>query len=167
MSSDNLCFPNRSRTATSSAVDRHLFGEVRRDERDACIGAEHDITGEHRDFVDPDGHVDPTEGHVQDRGGVCSPAEVVDAWQLDEPGHVADPPVDDRSGPCPRGDSGAEVVADHRAVLDLAEDIRNHDVAFDETFDDPRVLPVADRIAFGGPLLDHNGIEVGAMGQEV
>ena len=86
--------------------------------------------------------------------------------ELDQSRHVADAAVDDRTHSGARGHGGAEVVADDRAVLDLAEDVGDHDVALDQRLDDPGVLPISCQISLARAGIDDRLIEIRSVGKE-
>src|SRR5688572_24935999 len=92
-------------------------------------------------MADADGTVDLGQRDVEDRRGMPAAAEDVEIGQLAHPFEVADAAIDDESGPGPRVDRRTEIVANEGAVLDLAEEIDDEDVAGKKRVDDPSVLP--------------------------
>ena len=67
--------------------------------------------------------------------------EAVEVFELRDPGKIPDAAVDDQSGLRLARDGRAEVVADERAVLDLAEEVYHQHVTLPQGVDDPGVLP--------------------------
>jgi hypothetical protein len=61
----------------------------------------------------------------------------------------------------------AQVIADDRPVLDLAEDVDHHHVAVLQGLDDPRVLAAAGAAPLVQPGPLHHVVVVGAVGQEL
>src|SRR5690606_38157088 len=106
---------------------RDVGGQVGGDDGDAGGRTQDDVAGQHRDPADADGDVDPGERHPADRRGVDVAVEDVDpAAELLQALQVADPAVDHGAHAGAGGDGRAQVVADHGALDDLAEDVDDH-----------------------------------------
>ena len=104
--------------------------------------------GRHGGLADADGDVEAGQGDVADTGGIDAAHVDVDV-ELHDALVIADAAVDHRAGLGAGGDGGAQVVADHGAADDLAEDIDHHHVAFLQGLDDPGVLAAARAAALG------------------
>ena len=142
-----------------------LLGEVRRDEGQPLGVAQDHVAGEDGHAPDADGHVDPDEGRVGDRGRVEVADEAVEALDLLDAGEVPHGAVDHDALLRLGVDGGAEVVPDEGPVLDLAVEVHHQDVAGLEGVDHPRVLSPGHPLLRGRRLVDRP-VEVRAQRHE-
>jgi hypothetical protein len=71
---------------------------------------------------------------------VPSATEDVEVRQLQHPFQIADAAVHDETGPGAGVNGGAEIVADERAIFDLAKEIDDEHIPGQQGADDPGVL---------------------------
>ena len=142
-------------------IDDDVFGEMRWDEGETGAGAEDDIAGQDSGVPDPDRDVDADEGDFGDRGWVDPAAEDGEIGEFIDPLIVADTAVDHDAGAGAGAGGGGEVVADERAVVDLAEEIDNQNIALLKRVDDPGVLAAGSPFS-GADRLD-DVMQIGAV----
>ena len=141
-----------------------VLHQVRRDEEQALLVAQHDIARHHGGVADPDRDVDSGQHHIVQR--IRSRAAVVrrHAGRADfaEPEHAA---VDHHARARRLPDVIGELVADERAAVGLAEKVDHDHIVRAEHIDDGLVAQPSDA-AFGRLVLHALG-DVGPQGHEL
>src|SRR5581483_748131 len=122
------------------ALVRHLLRKLGGDERHTLGVANRNISRHHRSFTNADRHVNAGQHDVLQGRGINSANETLESFDLLNTGLITDRAIYDQPVVALGVNRGSQIVADDRAVANLAEQVHDQDVSRLENVDDPRVL---------------------------